>query len=291
MVNTARHLAQGLEFITRFISATNPDGARSIATWTLGGILVGGTPKRAGLVRGLPAPAVPLSFRKGTARATAAFLAQIRGDVEIRVEGARYTFTCPSAGHVLSVPQEAAHFPDYLMRFFDEECETIIVDRKAFLASVEILSVFLPTRGHSLDLRVRGVGPHASVLLSTPEAEPGRSTDEFAIIRRGGESHHVSVVPDTNAATSVPDTSFPIPSDGLREALCALEVITLDCRYNRRERRIIIEAAPVEGIGSRAVVLSVGSHTPVQAEFALPMASVNDRAEEPRRSLSQEALN
>ena len=75
------------------------------------GVLVGGSPMKAALVSGLPRSLTPLSFGRRTALTTAAFLEQVRNDVEVRAVGSHYSFTSETDGHVLELRGEPAPFP------------------------------------------------------------------------------------------------------------------------------------------------------------------------------------
>ena len=258
----AAQLAGAFEFIIPFISAADPDGPRSVATWTGRGELVGGTPMKAGLVKGLPVPDVPISFRRPAAMAVAAFLAGLVGDVRVGVVGGHSIFSCPAHGHQLIVPVETAELPDHLTRFPDHACERFTVDRKAIHSGVDMLKYHASARCSSPRYPPEGRGP-GMPRSGYPRRRPrsSRSSDEFAIIRNTTAGDGAVPGRHWTAATSVPDSCFSVPGDILCKVLGAWEVVTLNCRYDGPGRRLSIEAAS-EGTGSCTVFLRVGTWIP-----------------------------
>ncbi len=253
----AAPLARALAFVAPFIGSNNPEDARAVATWSTEGLLVGGSPIKAAFASGLSASRTPLSFGRRTALATAVFLEQLRGDVEVRAGGAHFSFTCPSAGHVLEVRGEPAHYPAQLLRLGDVPFESYRVDRKAFLDSVAILEVFLPTRGGLLELVVKGFNENAAIRLSTPGSHATRSSDEFPIIRSSRSPASQPEGPPVTPGGRTAETLFRAKGRLLREMLNAMTAVTLTCHFDPRNRRILLEDLPAGGGAVRSVILSV----------------------------------
>jgi hypothetical protein len=277
----AAPLARALAFVAPFIGTNNPVKSRSVATWTTDGVLIGGSLKKTALVSGLPPSRTPLSFARRAAMMTAAYLERLSGDVEVRVGGAHYSFSSPSAGHVLEVRGEPAPFPAHLLKLDDAPREAYRIDRKTFQSSVAILEVLLPTRNDTLEVRIKGEGENAAIVLSTPGSPATRSTDEFPIIRSTPSS--ASQTAGSPIAPGVRDSETLFRANGrlLREVLNALGAVTLTCHFDPRNRRIRLEEQLPEGGAARSVLLSVltpgkdaerdhPSSGPVGVEDAIP---------------------
>ncbi len=253
----ARPLSRALAFVAPFIGTKNPVESRSVATWTTEGVLVGGSPMKAALVSGLPPSLIPLSFSRRTALATAAFLEQVRGDVEVRAVGAYYSFTSAMDGHVLELRGEPAPFPMQFLGLDDTPLESCRIDRKAFLNSLAILEVFLPSRGDNLEFRIRGEGENAAIRITTPGSPATLSSDEIPIIR---DLPHRASQPGRAPVAAVERTSetlFWAKGRVLQQVLNGMGAVTMTCDLDPRNLRLRLAEVPRTGEMVRSVHLRV----------------------------------
>jgi hypothetical protein len=249
----AEPLARALAFVAPFIGTKNPLESRSVATWTTEGVLVGGSPMKAALVSGLPRSLTPLSFGRRMALTTAAFLEQVRNDVEVRAVGSHYSFTSATDGHVLELRGEPASFPMQFLRLDDTPLERYSIDRKALLNSLAILEVFLPSRGDNLEFHIRGEGEDAAIRISTPGSPATRSSDEFPIIRSARSPASQPDAPGRRAA----ETLFWAKGRLMQQVLNMMGSVTVTCDFDPRNRRVRLAEAPRPGEMVRSFNLSV----------------------------------
>lgn len=255
----AAALARALAFVAPFIRTGNPIGSRSVATWTPEGVLVGGSPRKGVLVGDLPPAPVPLSFRQWTALAAAAFLERVSGDVEVRAEGAYCSFTGIREGHVLELRGEPAPFPAHLLKLELTPRESWRIDRKAFLNSLEILEVLLPTRGANFEFRVGGDGENAAVRISTPGTPATCSNDRVAIYRDGTVLAALPGPPPDGSACSAEGPLFWARGRPLRRALNSMTAVSIHCLFDPVRRRICLREAPRPGGIVRSFYLEIST--------------------------------
>lgn len=249
----AKPLGRALAFVAPFIGKKNSVESRSVATWTTEGALVGGSPIKAALVSGLPPAPIPLSFCRRTAMTTATFLEHVGGDVEVRAVGSHYSFTSSTDEHALELRGEPAPFPMQLLKLDDTPFESYRIDLKAFLNSLAILEVFLPSHGDDLEFRIKGEGENAAMLISTPGSAAVRSSDEFPILR---SARSPANQPDAPGGR-VPETLFRAKGRLMQQALNMMGSVTMTCDFDPRNRRVRLAEVPRPGEMIRSFHLSV----------------------------------
>ena len=221
------------------------------------GDLVGGSPTKAVRVVGLPSALAPLSFRRRTALVVATFLERVGGDVEVRVGGAYYSFTSTRDGHVLELRGEPAPFPVELLALDEPPLEAWRIDRKELLNCLEILAVFLPTRGDKLEFRVRGNGENSVIRISTPGTPTTRSCDEIAIFRATTPPTDRPDPPPTALVGTIPEISFWADGRLIQRVLSGMRAISITCQFDPVRRRIRLIEAPLPGEIVRSVSLAI----------------------------------
>lgn len=172
----AKILAQSLRFVNPFIDETASNESRAVATLYDHGLYAGSI-QRAAILTGLTC-AHPLSFRTKAIRAVATFLESLAGKVKIAyLQGAEnetsfLRFTCPTFGHELVLAADLGRFEASSLSFETKLTETVIVDRKLYLARAQLLRGAMADGQTRLLIGAKAINEAGQLLISTRTEVP-----------------------------------------------------------------------------------------------------------------------
>jgi hypothetical protein len=250
----ARALSKSLEFVSTLVERRRIGAETSLVTHLSDGRVVGGTPRGFAMVEGLPAPPTAMIYRRPSVDVLAAFLARLRGEVNVEISERSYRFTCPSMGHELRVPADCDAPPPW-PQMDDEEHEEILIEGPLFKHEVLVMGVLLPEPADRLNVLIRGDGGNSSLLISTPLLKGAGSAGSANLpalrtvppsIRASGEEGEA------------PDTRFSLVADHLNAAVRKMTGAVLRLRYDRRQALLRIDdEAEESGKTRHSAILSI----------------------------------
>jgi hypothetical protein len=285
-------LAKALAFVSPFQDVSNPQINKTVLTWYPEGFMLGGSPRRMAKVERLPKPLKMMSFKQRNARAIAAFLRKLVGDVKITIDDRHYTFTCVTHGHQIQVMEETASFPDLIKNLEKQLTETYKIDNKTINSCVSILGTVLTTDMDRLNMRFRGKANNASLRMSTMGDDSKNSNDEFPLIRKYWK--YETELKDITEESEAADTWLSINAKVLQEAIAHMEGTYLDCHYYKKMKMLYIqdEVGNNETDIVRSILVTVQPSTAAEAEKEpVVEAVVEEKKEVPATEKTEVAAN